>query len=90
MDARDDPGQVISRPWCVLEVPGTGTQAEHAACVARIHENVRSLNGSLDAVDVGNGTSIYVEFDDLQDLLAFRLTEIHVAAYGLGDKGTWI
>lgn len=34
-------------------------------------------------MDVGNGTSIYVEFDDLQDLLAFRLTEIHVAAYGL-------
>lgn len=79
---------MISRFWCVLEVPVTATQSEHAALISSIHESVRFHSGSFDAVDVGIGTLIYVEFDDLHDFLAFRLVSSHMTAYGLGDKCT--
>ena len=51
----------------IFEIEGCGAEV----FVAGIRESVRFFNWSFDAAGVGSRTSIYVEFSDLEDLLAF-------------------
>ena len=75
--------------WCVLEVSGAASQADHDETVERIVESAHFSNGHVYPADSTAGTSIYVEFSSVLDLTRFRLTVGEMAAFGVEEKVTW-
>lgn len=90
MDTRNDTGGMTARFWCVVDIPASESRIEHEACIVEIEECARFLHGSVHIAEVARGASLYIEFEDLEDLIAFRLVESRMTVFGVDETVTWV